>query len=335
MMKRTAGIFASVLVAGIAVNAQDGTFRAYDFEQAMGPGALAGVLRQGVDVISVDPLSIGRPVLNAPYSAEAVTEVTQTLADGNRIEQRTSAIIARDAKGRTRREQHGIPIGRFVAQSDQPIVTITDPSTGLHITLNYQDKIAFRVKPARGKLDDAMVTGSGPVAFGIAIPPMVSMTMGAPSASASRSDAVPTPPEAGARVFSADPFEAPVFERAVPPPARDGRPPFAARSEGTVNTESLEPRVIEGVKAEGIRTTVTIPAGTMGNALPMEIVSERWYSPELGIVLLTRRSDPRFGETVYRVTNIDRSEPPSDLFQVPSDFQIKDVPVGKATPVKP
>jgi hypothetical protein len=89
------------------------------------------------------------------------------------------------------------------------------------------------------------------------------------------------------------------------------------------------------VEAEGIRTTVTIPAGTMGNALPMEIVSERWYSPELGIVLLTRRSDPRFGETVYRVTNIDRSEPSGDLFQIPSDFQIKDVPVGKATPVKP
>ena len=45
------------------------------------------------------------PVTGAPYSAEAVTEMVQTLADGNRIVRESKAQIARDGKGRTRREQ--------------------------------------------------------------------------------------------------------------------------------------------------------------------------------------------------------------------------------------
>ena len=46
-------------------------------------------------------------------------------------------------------------------------------------------------------------------------------------------------------------------------------------------TESLGKQNIEGVEAEGTRTTVTIPAGKIGNELPIDIVSERWYSPAL------------------------------------------------------
>jgi hypothetical protein len=51
------------------------------------------------------------------------------------------------------------------------------------------------------------------------------------------------------------------------------------------------------------RTTITIPAGEIGNERAIEIVSERWYSPELQLVVMTRHSDPRTGETVYRLTN--------------------------------
>src|SRR5688572_15477740 len=47
----------------------------------------------------------GSKVTGAPYSAEAVTEMTQTLADGNRIVRSVSASVARDSEGRTRREQ--------------------------------------------------------------------------------------------------------------------------------------------------------------------------------------------------------------------------------------
>jgi hypothetical protein len=90
--------------------------------------------------------------------------------------------------------------------------------------------------------------------------------------------------------------------------------------------ESLGAQVMEGVQAEGTRTTVTISAGDMGNEMPIYIVSERWYSPELQVVVLSKHSDPRFGETTYRLTNINRSEPSPSLFEVPSDYTVKEGP---------
>jgi hypothetical protein len=88
--------------------------------------------------------------------------------------------------------------------------------------------------------------------------------------------------------------------------------------------EQLGKQTIEGVEAEGTRTTVTIPAGEIGNERAIEIVSERWYSPELQLVVMTRHSDPRFGETTYKLTNINRAEPAKSLFEVPSDYTIKE-----------
>jgi hypothetical protein len=89
-------------------------------------------------------------------------------------------------------------------------------------------------------------------------------------------------------------------------------------------TESLGKQTIEGVEAEGTRSTLTIPVGTIGNELPIASTTERWYSSELQTVVMSKRSDPRFGDTVYRLTNIQRSEQPSALFDVPSDYTIKD-----------
>ncbi len=80
--------------------------------------------------------------------------------------------------------------------------------------------------------------------------------------------------------------------------------------------------MIEGVESEGTRTTVTISAGQIGNELPIQIVSERWFSPELQVVILSKHNDPRMGETVYRLSNINRSEQPRTLFEVPSDYKI-------------
>ncbi|HEY7184787.1 MAG TPA: hypothetical protein VIC84_25345, partial [Blastocatellia bacterium] len=62
--------------------------------------------------------------------------------------------------------------------------------------------------------------------------------------------------------------------------------------------------------------------GTIGNDRPIETVNETWYSPELKIMILSKRGDPRFGESTYSVTNITRSEPYADLFQPPSDYKI-------------
>ena len=39
------------------------------------------------------------------------------------------------------------------------------------------------------------------------------------------------------------------------------------------------------------------------------IVTERWYSPDLQMVVMTKRSDPRSGDTVFQMTSIARTEP--------------------------
>ena len=106
------------------------------------------------------------------------------------------------------------------------------------------------------------------------------------------------------------------------PPNATGLPPQFANSPDPVQTESLGKQMIEGVEAEGTRSTITIPAGRIGNDRPLKIVSERWYSPELQIVVLSKHIDPFSGENVYRLTAIKREEPSPTLFEVPADYRV-------------
>ncbi len=90
------------------------------------------------------------------------------------------------------------------------------------------------------------------------------------------------------------------------------------------NTESLGKQTMEGIEVEGKRTVTTIPVGAIGNERPIEIVSESWYSPELQTTIMSKRTDPTSGETLYRLTNIRRGDPDASLFQVPSDYTVKE-----------
>ena len=94
----------------------------------------------------------------------------------------------------------------------------------------------------------------------------------------------------------------------------------AARQD--IKTESLGRQTIEGVPADGTRTTMTIAAGQMGNEQPIQIVTERWYSADLQTVVLSKRTDPRMGETVSKLANVSRSEPPNSLFEPPADYKV-------------
>lgn len=105
-----------------------------------------------------------------------------------------------------------------------------------------------------------------------------------------------------------------------PGPAPMSSPPASSKAK----KEALGTQVIEGVEAEGTRTTIVIPAGEIGNDRALEIVSERWYAPALRIVVLSKHSDPRLGEHTYRLTNLNRSEPEHTLFEVPGDFTVKE-----------
>jgi hypothetical protein len=91
----------------------------------------------------------------------------------------------------------------------------------------------------------------------------------------------------------------------------------------------LEHKTIEGVAVEGRRTTTVIPAGQIGNEQPITIVSENWRSPELNVLVMTRHSDPRMGESAYRLQNIVRAEPDRSLFMVPADYTVKDTGIRK------
>ena len=104
----------------------------------------------------------------------------------------------------------------------------------------------------------------------------------------------------------------------APPPGSTG-----IERDKNIATTSLGTQSVNGVQAEGTRYTRTIPAGVLGNEKPIVITTERWYSPELQTVVLTKRSDPRLGDTVTQLTNIQRSEPDATLFQVPSDYALK------------
>ena len=89
-------------------------------------------------------------------------------------------------------------------------------------------------------------------------------------------------------------------------------------------TESLGTQNVNGVNAEGTRITHTIPAGQIGNEQPINVVFERWYSPELQMVVKSTRTDPRFGTTTYNLSNIQRAEPAAAMFTVPADYTIKE-----------
>jgi hypothetical protein len=110
---------------------------------------------------------------------------------------------------------------------------------------------------------------------------------------------------------------------------------MGAGSKNETTTESLGTQTINGIAAQGTRYTRTIPAGEMGNEKPIAIVTERWYSPDLQITVMTKRSDPRIGETVFQLTNIQKQEPAATLFQVPSDYTIKQAHGGRGKHAPP
>ncbi len=207
----------------------------------------------------------GQVVKNAPFSATATSETTQTLQDGTVIRHTSQIAMFRDSQGRSRHEVTFSGFGPLAASGTaHTMVSIGDPVAGAHFMLDAEHKVA-RKMPIR----------------------------------------TPDADKAGA-------FQKRMQERIQ----RD-------EASGAVKTESLGTQPIGGVNAEGTRTTRTIPAGQIGNDKPIQVTSERWYSPDLQIVVKSTRTDPRFGNTTYSVTNIQRTEPAASLFTVPADYTVE------------
>jgi hypothetical protein len=99
--------------------------------------------------------------------------------------------------------------------------------------------------------------------------------------------------------------------------------------------EKLGRQSIEGVEAEGARTTVTIPAGEFDNERSFEITHEEWYSPELKMIVMMRHVDPRFGETTFRLTNVSRGEQDGALFVPPAGYKVINPAAQRGFPGRP
>jgi hypothetical protein len=253
----------------------------------------------------------GNVVKGAPYSAEAVTDMTQTLADGTHIVQHSTATEYRDSEGRERREQTLSNLGGLTAQST-PVqaIFISDPVAGVNYSLNPMDHTAMKlpqppVLPSGTSGPNVIyrqmtVQGSGP---GVVTLPAQAGAIGAamiagpgPNATFIHREMIAT---AGA---SSDP--------SLPAP----------------NVEQLGSKTIAGVSAMGTRTTITIPAGQIGNDAPLTITDERWYSPDLQVTVQSTHSDPRVGATTYSLQNVSLAEPSPAFFQVPADYTVTDPP---------
>jgi hypothetical protein len=103
---------------------------------------------------------------------------------------------------------------------------------------------------------------------------------------------------------------------------RGGRGANGAASDANVVTTDLGMQTINGVQATGTRVTRTIPAGQIGNAQAIQVVTETWRSADLQMPVMTKRTDPIHGNVVTQLTNITRAEPDPSLFQVPSDYTV-------------
>jgi len=102
------------------------------------------------------------------------------------------------------------------------------------------------------------------------------------------------------------------------------RRPIPEELRPKTSTEPLGTDTIEGLPVEGKRTSTTFPVGSEGNDRPFVVTRETWTSIEPKLLILSKISDPRSGETTQRLTNIQHGEPSPTLFHVPADYQIQD-----------
>lgn len=268
-------------------------------------------------------MSFGRKtVKNAPYSAQATTEMVQTLGDGNRIVRKNTATIYRDSEGRTRHDQSLSSIGPWSAAGEPRQTSfINDPVGRVHYLLEPRTRTARKL-PLPPMPPPPPSRSGGSSSAPEAKPEVKVRVLAAPGAA----------PQSKTRVITDEDIDSDVDNDVDIVVAEDAaRAVHEKKARDKMRTESLGKQTIEGVEVEGTRETITIPAGEIGNEQPIQIVSERWYSPELQTIVLSRHTDPRMGEAIFRLTGINRSEPARSLFEVPSDYTLKEGPSAPRT----
>lgn len=314
---------------------------------------------QNAKVLAEIAASSEGTVKNAPFSADAVSESVQTLADGNRIVRNSTSKLYRNSEGRFRREMtsgSGGMLGSLYTYGQG--VTLLDPVAGFRYMIDPNLKTT-RQMVFRPRNEIKVISGVGTTTVdGVVLSDKAKAEIkAAVEARASGSNAVVLSDKireeikvsvAAAPVATVEPIVTTTVTAAVPAIAARaltgqliGEPGegfsmaysigSGSNSKWDKRTEELGTQNIEGVDAEGTRTITTIPAGAIGNERPIEITYEKWYSRELQLVVMSKHNDPRFGEQTYRLTNIVRSEPDPSLFSLPSGYKLITEPSGAYT----
>ena len=295
-----------VVNAALAVT---GAAQVPDSEPTLFAGGAAAPITKGA-VLGLSPVELdAAPVKGAPFCASITTEHTQLFADGNRIHTTDASTLCRDSEGRTRREAGINLLGAATQKPTGKLITIVDPVAGARYLLDYESKTAHKI--ASPQLTPGAIGGEAGAntAFEKGDRVMFYHTEGGPG---------PAGPGLGGP--GPDTFFKEVFVRKGG--QEDGPAPV---------TENLGDQSIDGIHATGTRITTTIPAGRMGNEQPITVTSERWFSPELKITVMTKHNDPWAGELKTQFTNVNASEPDASLFVVPADYKVVEDKAGPVT----
>jgi hypothetical protein len=287
--------------------------------------------KQAVEVAARVPFE--KAMKGAPYSAETVVESSQTLADGNRISRKTTGWVYRDSEGRTRREEEVMLTSRTPngpVSGPRKTISIVDPVAGFSYSLDPENKIAWKTAAVgafavMGKLEATMVEGQRK----IELEKMMAERKSGADDEQSKA-AAPTPAAGGGGGRGGVRGGGDGGRGGAVVMAGGGGRGGVARGFAMADPNApLEHKTIEGIAVEGRKTTTVIPAGQIGNEQPITITSEEWRSPELNLLVLTKYSDPRSGESSYRLINIIRAEPDSSLFMISADYTVRETGIRK------
>ena len=231
----------------------------------------------------------GKPVSGKPLAATETRRTLQVLADGTRIEKTDTNKFFRDGEGRTR-----------VERPDGAGVSISDPTKGF-AELRGSDLAGQKVlrKGTVSITASSSSTGTSTLS---------GRDMAKLKAEAEARATALLGGGAGTAVFSGSPATG--FSTAK-----------VAAEAGA--TEDLGVQLINGIAAKGTRTTLTIPVGQIGNDREIKVVSERWYSEDLQMLVKSSNKDPRFGETYYELSNVLQGTQDPALFEVPTGIHGK------------
>jgi hypothetical protein len=255
------------------------------FLHANGPEGEGQEARQK---IILDLVTADNPVVKGkPYAADSSTETVQTLADGNRIVNRTISKFYRDSQGRTRREQTFGNVDPSNPSSHEVKIFIDDPVARTAYVLDPGEKSAR-------------------------------LTLRSDKFLAER-DSSSREPHMMVKVLDQHEPLAAITLDAGPQVA--GLPKLDENHD--IVKEDLGKRTIEGVECTGTQQTITIPANQVGNERPIAIVTETWFSPAIQAVVQSTTSDPRFGQTTYQLRNLQVVEQQQQLFAPPSDYHVE------------